>query len=211
MSTLGDNIKALRESLGMTQEDLGKQVGVTGVTIMRYEKGQREPSLEQLEKLGEALHVQPSKLVGWNTGFLLSRLREERGLTQEDLAEKAQIPLETLQKYEQSSDIVPTADFVKILAAYGGHIEGTEVYEALCHAEKQLHEAMERNKAHEEELEDLRDSLRQDRLNAAFLLLNETGQEVAIQRLMELAQIPAYQCQYISAEERAELLKLCEE
>ncbi len=31
----------------MTQEQLGRELGVTGVAVMRYEKGQRQPSINQ--------------------------------------------------------------------------------------------------------------------------------------------------------------------
>lgn len=39
----------------MTQEELGKQIGVSGVTIMRYEKGQRTAKFATLQKIDEAL------------------------------------------------------------------------------------------------------------------------------------------------------------
>ena len=57
METTGDRIKTARESRGLTQEQLGEKIGVTGVTIMRYEKEQREPSYKQLQKIADALHV----------------------------------------------------------------------------------------------------------------------------------------------------------
>ncbi|MBQ7137714.1 MAG: helix-turn-helix transcriptional regulator [Clostridia bacterium] len=58
----GPIIKAAREAAHMTQEQLGEKVGVSGVTIMRYEKGQRKPSFEQLAALAVALNVD---LVDW--------------------------------------------------------------------------------------------------------------------------------------------------
>ena len=47
MQTVGEKIKAAREAAGMTQEQLGRELGVTGVAVMRYEKGQRQPSINQ--------------------------------------------------------------------------------------------------------------------------------------------------------------------
>ena len=47
MQSVGEKIKAAREAAGMTQEQLGKRLGVTGVAVMRYEKGQRQPSINQ--------------------------------------------------------------------------------------------------------------------------------------------------------------------
>lgn len=54
---LGENIKKAREAAGLTQEQLGAMVGITGVAIMRYEKGLREPKLAMVDKLAGALGV----------------------------------------------------------------------------------------------------------------------------------------------------------
>lgn len=62
---LGENIKIAREAAGLTQEELGAIVGVTGVTIMRYEKGLREPKKDMISKLAEALHISKASLMGW--------------------------------------------------------------------------------------------------------------------------------------------------
>lgn len=47
MALVGEKIKNAREAAGMTQEQLGKLLGVTGVAVMRYEKGTRQPSINQ--------------------------------------------------------------------------------------------------------------------------------------------------------------------
>ena len=52
----------------MTQEELGELIGVTGVTIMRYEKGQREPRMDQLQKIGDVLGINWTYLVGSPVG-----------------------------------------------------------------------------------------------------------------------------------------------
>lgn len=61
--TMGQLIKAARERAGMTQEELGKKIGVTGVAIMRYEKGQRQPRLAQLQAIAAALGVGVAQLM----------------------------------------------------------------------------------------------------------------------------------------------------
>lgn len=61
---LGELIKAAREKAGMTQVELGKKVGVSGVAIMRYEKGLREPRIEQLRAIADALEVPTFYLAG---------------------------------------------------------------------------------------------------------------------------------------------------
>ena len=52
---LGSYIKSRRKSLDMTQKQLAKKVGVTDVTISRYENGEREPSFTEFIKLCEVL------------------------------------------------------------------------------------------------------------------------------------------------------------
>lgn len=54
---VAENIKRIRKERGLTQEELGKMVGLSGVAIMRYEKGQREPKSETLEKIALALGI----------------------------------------------------------------------------------------------------------------------------------------------------------
>ncbi len=46
-------IKQLREKLFLSQEDLGKQLGVSYVTICRWEQGKYEPTIKLKKKLNE--------------------------------------------------------------------------------------------------------------------------------------------------------------
>lgn len=64
MGDYGSRIKAAREAAGLTQEQLGEKLGVTGVTIMRYEKNQREPRQKQLERIAAALGIHVLDLMG---------------------------------------------------------------------------------------------------------------------------------------------------
>lgn len=63
---LGQRIKQLRLSLGLTQEELGAKVNVTKATINKYETGVivylKRP---MLDKLSKALAVSPAYLMGW--------------------------------------------------------------------------------------------------------------------------------------------------
>lgn len=60
----GSRIKAARERNCLTQEELGARLGITGVTIMRYEKEQREPNLQTLRDISSELDVSISYLLG---------------------------------------------------------------------------------------------------------------------------------------------------
>ena len=54
---LGKKIKDLRNSLYMSQNQLAKQLGVTDSSIGMYELGEREPSLEIIEKIARFFGV----------------------------------------------------------------------------------------------------------------------------------------------------------
>lgn len=61
-----NRIRECRLALGMSQVELGNQVGLVGNAISNYEKSLREPTLEVWECLASALHVSPAYLVGWS-------------------------------------------------------------------------------------------------------------------------------------------------
>lgn len=60
----GERLKEARKAAGLTQEQLGKYLGVTGVTIMRYEKSIRFPDYDTLMKLASYFGVTVDYLLG---------------------------------------------------------------------------------------------------------------------------------------------------
>ena len=52
-------IRSHRQNIGMTQKQLAESVGVTDVTISRWESGQRDPVWYQFVKLCEVLGINP--------------------------------------------------------------------------------------------------------------------------------------------------------
>lgn len=63
---IGIRIKNRRKEIGMTQEELGKIIGVTKAAINKYETGivvnMKRPTVE---KIAKALDVPPGYLMGW--------------------------------------------------------------------------------------------------------------------------------------------------
>lgn len=57
MESLGIRLKKLRKDKGLTQVELGKLSGVTGVTIGYWEKDLNEPGSKALSKLAQALEL----------------------------------------------------------------------------------------------------------------------------------------------------------
>lgn len=60
---LGERIKERRKELMMTQKELGDLIQVTQKQISKYERNDSIPSLEQIEKIAEALKVPISYFV----------------------------------------------------------------------------------------------------------------------------------------------------
>ena len=54
---LGENIKKIRLDKKLSRKALAKKIGVSEVTITRYENNDREPNMNTLKKLSEALGV----------------------------------------------------------------------------------------------------------------------------------------------------------
>jgi len=59
---LGSAIKAKRENLGLSQEQLAERCGFDRTYISMLERGKRNPSLLNLVKLAKGLQVPVSKL-----------------------------------------------------------------------------------------------------------------------------------------------------
>lgn len=55
--TVGEKIKTFRNIRGISQNMLGEMAGIDGTTIRKYELGSRNPKLDQLLKIANALGV----------------------------------------------------------------------------------------------------------------------------------------------------------
>lgn len=56
----------LRKENGLTQGDLGEQIGLSYSIISRYEKGGLEPNLSTLKKMATYFNVSIDYLVGYS-------------------------------------------------------------------------------------------------------------------------------------------------
>jgi transcriptional regulator with XRE-family HTH domain len=68
MTTIpGTRIKELRTLAGMSQEELGRRVGVQRAAINKYEVGSvTNIPLSTIEKMATVFDVSPTYIVGWN-------------------------------------------------------------------------------------------------------------------------------------------------
>ena len=173
MSTIGERIKKARELRNMTQSQLGEKLGVTGVTVMRYEKGQREPNIETIFNLAEKLNVSVSYLLGVVDldGFI-----SPDGFA--DPTDYEFIRMLGFDSPEKLATLVP------------GARQSTPEHR------RELEKMMGKEEGYLDKMSARRDwPINQQRLVNAFDLLNDAGQQKAVERVEELTEIPKYQRQ----------------
>lgn len=84
---ISENIRVLRKDAGFTQKQLAEKVGLSEQAIRMYELGKRDPSVDVIKRIGEALDVAPESLRGIEIESarealeLLFALDEKYGLT----------------------------------------------------------------------------------------------------------------------------------
>ena len=60
------SIKTVRESAGLTQEELARAVGVDRVTVANWESGKTEPKLSQARKIANLCGAKIENMIGGN-------------------------------------------------------------------------------------------------------------------------------------------------
>lgn len=63
MGALGKNLRAARERLGLTQEQVAERSGVQAGEVSRIETGKRDPKVSTVERLAKAVEVKPGQLL----------------------------------------------------------------------------------------------------------------------------------------------------
>lgn len=64
--TLGEKVKARREQIGMTQEELARKMGYKNKSsITKIEKGERDLPQSKIKQIADCLGTSPSYLMGW--------------------------------------------------------------------------------------------------------------------------------------------------
>lgn len=89
--TNGEKLKKIRKEKDMTQRQLADKVGISLMSIQRYERDERQPTLEILQKICDALDVSVYDLIGLREtkGELVTKPKHEKDLY---LAAKKNIP-----------------------------------------------------------------------------------------------------------------------
>lgn len=163
----GKRIKELRMQHGFSQQALADKAGTAKGTIQQYEAGKRQPRLEQLGKIADALEVPLSEILG---------ISEQDTAQAQKLAlyrEKAKEKLEAAKQDGAPPDMIENFEQIIALAE-----------ESIMELAAQPVVVSEGDKKPLNQNE--------DELLTEFAKLSEEGQRIAIGRIKELAQIPAY-------------------
>lgn len=122
---MGSLIRCRRLELGMTQEELGKMIGVQKQAVCKYENGRIDLKRDMIQKLATALEIPPSYLLGthgdnaeeiknYDIGQRIRSLRESAGLSQKEFAQKLDISPGRLSNWELGINR-PNADMIKTI------------------------------------------------------------------------------------------------
>ena len=144
----GDLIKKARINAGMTQAELAERLGITPQAVSQYERGIKNPKLETVRRISEAL------------GVLVPDL------------------------YPEGMQAMPILDWMES--------KGIPIVSG---PEEAYWESLKQTKAEQ--------NSKEEQLLNHFRTLNDNGQTVAVERVQELAQIPAYQLRADTAQSAA--------
>lgn len=109
---LGARIKSIRKERKLTQKELANKAGIATITLQQYERGVREPKLEQIQKIASALGVsigemlaqEPMSISGITSGLISPK----------DIAEEMNISLDVVMNAIENPESVPLATREKI-------------------------------------------------------------------------------------------------
>ena len=94
MRMLSENIKIVRKSKGLSQEELAIKLNVVRQTVSKWEKGLSVPDAELLTSLAEVLETPVSVLLGEN-------IEEEKADELKVISEKLEVINEQLSNYQK--------------------------------------------------------------------------------------------------------------
>ncbi len=195
----GANIRNIRKEKGLSQVEVSQKAGIAVNSLRLYEADKRHPNLETLEKIADALGVsvmeflpKPSKRKE-QQGKRLYEARTLKGMTIEELAEKTQIPVETLRNYENGTEIPHFSQIYKICEAldldYVFLTEGISSEEKDSVLEQYLGSAGNIKTPTDDKMFKSNCAA----ISSFMAKMNRAGQAVAIQTVKTLADMPEYQ------------------
>lgn len=130
MNEIGSNIARLRKSKQITQEELALQMGVSRMTVKKWEGGEVAPRKRNIRMLENFLDgviesEEDGKKVAGGVKSL-SELRKEMRLTQKELADKLGLSTGAVSKWETGRVIIPEDVYAQIRGIFGEPFRATD-------------------------------------------------------------------------------------
>ena len=108
-----DVLRSLRINAGLSQEELGKKLGLAKSTISMYESGTCEPNLEILEAIADTFNVDMNTLTDSKTSAALS---DELNSYLEELKNREEMRmLFSLTKNATKEDVMQAVKIIEAL------------------------------------------------------------------------------------------------
>lgn len=127
MVNVNRNVRFIRESRGIKQAELAKSVGISQNHLSQIETGKRSVTTQLLERFMEVFDIDLTALLFtrpmWNIddpkslSETLRYVREKRGKTVEETAQKVGVPVETYKKWEQNGNSIDVDRLIEVLKA----------------------------------------------------------------------------------------------
>ena len=116
--TTGERIKAARKNAGLTQEELGKRLGVSYVGISQWENNIRNPKYITLQRIANALGITPQELIGDGSNIdiadFVNTVCYGEGITTPSAEERISAALEKLNHTGQNVAVERVEELTKI-------------------------------------------------------------------------------------------------
>lgn len=116
MASFRENLVQFRKIYGLTQAGLAEAIGVSRISIAKYESGEMTPKTEELIALSNVLR---HDFVADFVGERIKEVRKATGVTQEELAEILGVSHATVGRYEHGETDITVKRMWKIADALG--------------------------------------------------------------------------------------------
>lgn len=189
--TIGARIKQVRTEKGLTQKQLGELSKTSEGTVRQYEIGKRQPRIEQLQRIADALGIGVSYLL--SGGDTVSQTHLANGVH----IYKDTFPFKVIEPFldnplSNSCDILYQDEYLIIAVEKDSTATDDELQKIL-----DAYAPFREKKASEDAkfMLSVKEGEFHTRLNAAFHVLNFSGKQEAAKRVEELTEIPRYRRQ----------------
>lgn len=118
---MGEKIRLLRAKNGISMTDLAQKAAISNSYLSDIERGNVCPAVNTIRRLAEALNVPTSVLLSHSSaiGYKLRFLRDEREMTQVELAQKADVSAGLVGQIEHGKVQPSFKTLEKLAGAFG--------------------------------------------------------------------------------------------